>query len=78
MMASQNYEGLNAGERWGCGVSGLLGSVCFIFLLGVDALGDCAPDPSCRKGFWTNVLLPTVVMMTLAFFAVRALVNGRR
>jgi hypothetical protein len=42
-MSRKNYEGLNAGERWGCGVSALLGVACFIFLLSLDALGDCAP-----------------------------------
>lgn len=77
-MGGRNYEGLKAAERWGCGVSGLLGAVCFMFLLSLDALGDCAPDTSCSKGFWTNVVLPTVAVTTLAFFAVRAAVNGRR
>jgi hypothetical protein len=76
-MGEANYEGLNTGERWGCAVSGL-GAVCLMFLLSVDALGDCAPDTRCSKGFWTNVLLPTVAITTLAFFTVRAVVNSRR
>jgi hypothetical protein len=44
-MRGGNYEGLNAGERSGCGV---------------------------------NVPLPTGAITTLAFFAIRAVVNGRR
>lgn len=77
-MREENYEGLDAGERWGCGVSGLLGAVCFMFLLSLDALGDCAPDTRCTKGFLTNVLLPTLLLTAAVFFGLRWLVSARR
>jgi hypothetical protein len=77
-MPDQKYEALDAGERWGCGVAGLVGAASLVFLLSLDALGDCAPDSGCSKGFWTNVLLPTVAITAIAFFMVRALVNNDR
>ncbi|GAA4778907.1 hypothetical protein GCM10023219_28720 [Stakelama sediminis] len=33
-----------------------------MFLLLADALGDCAPDTACKKGFLTQVLLPSAVI----------------
>ena len=48
--------------RWGCIASALVGVPVFVFLLLADALGDCAPDTACKKGFLTQVLLPTAVI----------------
>jgi len=39
-----------------------LGVPVFMFLLLADALGDCAPDTACKKGFLTQVLLPSVII----------------
>ncbi|MED5546392.1 MAG: hypothetical protein VYD90_14185 [Pseudomonadota bacterium] len=33
-----------------------------MFLLLVDALGDCVPGTACKKGFLTQVLLPSAVI----------------
>jgi len=33
-----------------------------MFLLFAEALGDCAPDETCRKDFLTQVLLPSVIV----------------
>ncbi len=75
-MTDERYDGLSLGERWGCGISALLGSAAFIFLMALDALGDCAPDTGCTKGFLTNVLLPSLAITAIAFFGVRWAVNA--
>lgn len=48
--------------RWGCIASAVSGVPVFMFLLLADALGDCAPDTACKKGFLTQVLLPASVI----------------
>lgn len=62
-MSDGGYKGGATVEgRWGCIASAVLGVPVFIFLLLADALGDCAPDTACKKGFLTQVLLPTAVI----------------
>lgn len=62
-MSGDGYKGGATVEgRWGCIASAILGVPVFMFLLLADALGDCAPDTACKKGFLTQVLLPTAVL----------------
>lgn len=53
------------GIKWGCLSAALLGIPMFAFLLLVDALGDCAPEVACRKGFLQYVLLPSAVIAAI-------------
>ena len=51
-MAGESYEGgLSRADKWGCVAASVVGLPIFAALLFVDALGDCAPDAPCRKGF---------------------------
>lgn len=62
-MSDGGYKGGATVEgRWGCIASAILGVPVFMFLLLADALGDCAPDTACKKGFLTQVLLPTAIV----------------
>ncbi|SKB84010.1 hypothetical protein SAMN06295937_102238 [Sphingopyxis flava] len=62
-MSDGGYKGGATVEgRWGCIASAILGVPVFMFLLLADALGDCAPDTTCKKGFLTQVLLPTAIV----------------
>lgn len=62
-MSDGGYKGGATVEgRWGCIASAILGVPAFMFLLIADALGDCAPDTACKKGFLTQVLLPTAIV----------------
>ncbi len=67
--------GFTTGGRWGCAVAALIGSPLFLLLMIVDALGDCAPNVSCRKGFLTNVALPSLIFMLAVWLVVRDIVN---
>jgi hypothetical protein len=77
-MPKDSYNGLAGGEKWGCAVAALVAVPLFLFLLAVDAVGDCAPDSGCTKGFWTNVLLPSAMIVTLIFFGVRWAIGRAR
>lgn len=79
-MSEDGYKGGTTVEgRWGCIASAILGIPVFVFLLLVDALGDCVPDMTCKKGFLTQVLLPTAVVAIAAGLLVRwALKTARR
>jgi hypothetical protein len=72
---SNGHQGLPRSERWGCLAGLLIGGSAFLFLLGLDALGDCAPDPSCRKGFLMMVLLPSSIVTALTFLTLRWLIR---
>lgn len=62
-MSDSGYKGGATVEgRWACIASAVLGVPVFMFLLIVDALGDCVPDTACKKGFLTQVLLPSAVI----------------
>jgi len=62
-MSDGGYNGGATPEgRWGCVASAVLGVPVFMFLLIVDALGDCVPDTACKKGFLTQVLLHSAVI----------------
>lgn len=62
-MSDGGYKGGATVEgRWGCIASAILGVPVFMFLLIADALGDCAPDTACKKGFLTQVVLPTAIV----------------
>lgn len=62
-MTDGGYKGGATVEgRWGCIASAVLGVPVFMFLLLVDALVDCVPDTACKKGFLTQVLLPSAVI----------------
>ena len=78
-MSEGGYKGGTTVEgRWGCIASAILGIPIFMFLLLVDALGDCVPDTMCKKGFLTQVLLPTAVVAVSAGFLVRWAVKKAR
>jgi len=62
-MRDGGYKGGTTVEgRWGCIASAVLGVPVFMFLLLANTLGDCLPDIACKKGFLTQVLLPTAVI----------------
>jgi hypothetical protein len=78
-MSEGGYRGGATVEgRWGCTASAVLGVPVFMFLLLVEALGDCAPDTACKKGFLIQVLLPTVVIAVGAGLLVRWAVKAAR
>lgn len=60
-------------DKWGCLAAALVGVPVFLFFLGMDALGDCATDASCRKGFLLMVLVPSSMVTLLVFGDVRRL-----
>jgi len=68
---SDGYQGLPKSDKWGCIGGALVGVPVFLFLLGLDALGDCAPDPGCRHGFWLMVALPSLTVTALTFWMIR-------
>jgi len=75
-MSRDGYQGgSTVGGRCGCGIAALIGGPIFFFLFMVDALGDCAPDAECHKGFLSMVLLPTVLVAMPIGLGVRWLVN---
>ncbi|MFZ3485744.1 hypothetical protein [Sphingomonas sp. 3-13AW] len=49
-----------------------------MFLLILDALGDCVPDTACKNGFLTQVLLPSAVIAIGVGFLVRWAVKTAR
>ena len=76
VMDDGGYQGGNTrGGKWGCAVAGLVGLPIFILLVLADALGDCAPDTPCHHGFWTMVVLPTLLAAVPVGLLVRWLVN---
>lgn len=62
-------------RRMGCAAAAVFGLPVFIFLLLNDALGDCAPDTICRKGFLPMVLIPSVVIASIMGLTVGFLVK---
>ena len=74
---SDGYQGLPKSNKWGCFVVGILGVPVFLFLLGLDALGDCAPELGCRKGFLSLVLLPSMAITGAVFWSARAFLRSR-
>ena len=78
-MSDGGYKGGATVEgRWGCIASAILGVPVFIFLLLADALGDCAPDTACKKGFLTQVLLPTAIVTIGVGLLVRCVVKAAK
>ncbi|MEO5773250.1 MAG: hypothetical protein ABIQ32_03915 [Sphingomicrobium sp.] len=77
-MSEDGYVGApTKGGKWGCALAALVAVPIGIFLMIVDALGDCAPDVPCGKGFWVHVALPTIVIAILVGLPVRWLLNRR-
>ncbi|GAA4009043.1 hypothetical protein GCM10022280_02300 [Sphingomonas swuensis] len=75
---SERYEGgLDRADRWGCGVAMVVGVPLFAFLVLLDALGDCAPDAACRRGFLLMVLVPTLLIAGAAGLGIRHLIRRR-
>lgn len=59
-MVGDGYRGgPTRNAKVGCLAGSLIGIPTGLFLLLVDALGDCAPDSPCRKGFLLHVLVPS-------------------
>lgn len=78
-MNDDGYRGGPATEsKWGCVVAGLIGIPIFIVLLLNDALGDCVPDTECKKGFLTQVLLPSAVITVGLFLLARWAIRTAR
>jgi hypothetical protein len=78
-MSEGGYKGGPTVEsRWGCIASAVIGVPVFMFLLGLDALGDCAPGPACKHGFLTRVLLPSVIIAVGVGLLVRWAVKAAR
>jgi hypothetical protein len=51
------------------------GRAAVLFLMLMDALGNCAPDAGCHKGFLSMVLLPAVLIAAPIGLCVRWLIN---
>jgi hypothetical protein len=76
IMDRSGYRGgASPGGRWGCATAMLLGVPLLLLLLLADAMGDCAPDTSCHHGFWSMVVLPTVLIVAPIGLILRWLVN---
>ena len=71
MNDSEYRGGLAAHDVWGCAVASLVGLPIFGYLTLVDAIGDCASGTDCHKGFWSNVGLPTALVLAVVFLSVR-------
>ena len=69
-MSDSGYSGQTAETKWGCAASAIVGAPLFAFLLLADALGDCVPDTDCKHGFFSQVLMPSVVIATSMGFLV--------
>jgi len=67
--------GTTPGGKWGCFAAAVIASPLFLFLIVLDALGDCASDTDCHKGFLRYVALPTLGVGLVVGLAVRAAVN---
>ena len=75
-MSDGGYLGGRTVEgRWGCIASAALGVPVFMMLLLADALGECVPDTACKKGFLSQVLLPSVVLALSVGLLVRWVVK---
>lgn len=74
---SEGYQGLPKSDKWGCLMAAVLGVPVFLFLLGLDALGDCKPDTTCQKGFLMMVLMPSLIIAGVVFWSVRTIVRRR-
>jgi hypothetical protein len=70
------YRKLSKGTKWGFMAAILIGVPLFLFLIMMDALGDCAPDTDCRKGFLSVVFLPALLVTIPIFMVVRVAING--
>jgi hypothetical protein len=77
-MSDHGYDdGPTRGGKWGCAAAAIVGAPIFFFLMLVDALGDCAPDAPCGKGFWEHVLAPSALIALAVGLGVRWIVNSR-
>lgn len=77
-MPEKNFDGgLNRADKWGCATALIVGLLVFAPLLVMDALGDCAPDTPCRKGFLLMVLLPSLVVAVAAGLLARFIASRR-
>lgn len=66
-MDDGGYKSFRATEgSCGCLTAAFVGAAVLIPLVLVDALGDCAPDTSCKKGFLGQVLFPSVAIAAVA------------
>lgn len=72
------YRGLPKEDKWGCIIAALIGIPLCLFLLSLDALGDCAPGSDCNKGIWLQVALPALVTVALIFWGVRTFLRRSR
>jgi hypothetical protein len=77
-VADEKFDGgLSRADRWGCATAVIVGLLVFVPLLFVDAMGDCAPDVPCRKGFLLMVLLPSFVIALIAGLLARFIASKR-
>ncbi len=70
-----NGDSLVSVMKWGCLASALVGVPLFCFLLLRDALGDCAPDAICEKGFITQVFVPSALSAVVSGMLVYGVVE---
>lgn len=69
-------SGTSAASKWGCFTSAFVAVPLFAFLLIGDALGHCVPDTPCKRGFFSQVLVPTLAVALVVGFAVWAAVKS--
>lgn len=78
-MDDTGYKGGPTVEgKWGCFIATLVGLPIFVFLLLGDVLGDCLPESECKKGFLTQVLLPSVAITLGTFLLARWAIKAAR
>ena len=75
-MSDNNYDdGSTPDRKWGYLTFAIVSIPVFCFLLLKEALGDCAPDRVCEKGFVTQVFLPSVLIGAAAGLIIYGLIK---
>jgi len=73
MVMSDGYQGLGSEERNGCLAAAIAGIVTFVILDLGRVLGD--PAPGTEDAWWRHIpfFVPTLIVVSVTFFIVRAL-----
>lgn len=79
LMNDGRYKGGGTtGGKWGCALAAVFGLPVFCLSVLVASMGDCMPGVQCHRGFWLEVLLPTILVAAPIGFGARWLVNRWR